>query len=159
MKTLGYEGRSQPSETWSILDGDFKPTVDFGIDQEANEIGASKGSYSKQDEELGNAIYYTQWLLYALNACNYNIRYDQSVRKKAIEDIRDAALACLRIDEVYRREDLRKLTAESIHPSEVPVMLALKKMQEREAIDYDERTTLDAIVRTLYLKQTKAPTT
>lgn len=133
---------------WSILDGEFISSPDFPNE---DEIKIIKGRSAIHPGELvQRRIYYTELLIYALKYVNHAVANNPDLIGQIRRGLIDQT-----VDLVYQMGDGR--IEEPTGPSEeVPVMQALKAMQERGAFDCATRTMLDAIVRGVHIKQTGA---
>lgn len=159
METAGRDRTHEVPEkyNWSILDGEFDSSPNF---PNLTEIGVIKDrSANHADEEVQRRVYYTELLIYALRYVNPSL-INQSVPEKIVIKslIDEMAGMMYGLGEAYRKQDIKEIAEERIDDpmqpaKEVPVMQALRVMQEKGAIDYDARTTLDAVVRAVHIKQ------
>jgi|GEM_PF-2559554 hypothetical protein len=142
---------------WSIVGGEFQPSDDF---PDLEEIEIIKGrSAQHADEEVQNRVFYTELLVYALRHVNpalINVSVPEKIVIKSLID--EMADAMYHLGEMHRKQDVKKIAEGAIDEpmngaKEVPVMQALRRMQEAGAIDYDTRTVLDAVVRAVHIKQ------
>ncbi len=158
--TSAKTGETSEPTNWSILDGEFIPSPDFPSEEETQII---KGKSAIHPIELTQRrVYYTELLIYALRYVNPAVDNDPEligqIRRGLIDQTVDVMY---RMGDTYRKQDIKEMAEELIgepmgSAKEVPVMQALKAMQESGAIDYGTRTMLDAIVRGIYIKQTGA---
>ena len=158
METTGKARSPEVPEiyNWSILDGEFDPSPNF---PNLTEIGIIKDrSANHPDEEVQRRVYYTELLIYALRHVNPSL-INQSVPEKiVIKSLIDVMAGMMyNLGEAYRKQDIKEIAEERIDDpmqpaKEVPVMQALRVMQEKGAIDYDTRTILDAVVRAVHIK-------
>lgn len=149
----------QPEEKkgWSVLDGEFIPSDDF---PNLDEIQIIKGrSAIHPDEEVQRRVFYTELLIYALRYVNPSL-INQTVPEKIVVKtlIDETANAMYKAGEKYRKSDVKEIAEEQLDepmgsPEEVPVMQALRAMQEKGAIDYETRSILDSVVRAVHIKQ------
>jgi len=144
--------------TWSVAEGNFEPSSDFPDLHEINVIKDQSANHA--NEEVKRRVLYTELLLYALKRVNPSIGTAPVREKQVIKFIIDEMAGTMyHLDEVYRKQDVKAIAEERIDEpmppaQEVPVMQALRAMQEAGAIDYETRTILDAVVRGLHIKQT-----
>ncbi len=148
---------SPNTEDWSILDGEFRPSDDF---PNSDELRIIKGrSANHADEEVQRRVYYTELLVYALRYVNpslINVSVPEKIVIKTLIDEMSGAM--YHLGETHRKQDIKEIAEELIEEpmgsaKEIPVMQALKAMQEHGDIDYETRTILDAVARAVHIKQ------
>ena len=148
--------------TWSVAEGNFEPASDFPDPHEINVIKDQSANHA--NEEVKRRVLYTELLLYALKRVNPSIGTAPVREKQVIKFIiNEMAGTMYHLGEIYRKQDVKEIAEKRIDEpmspaQEVPVMQALRAMQEAGAIDYETRTILDAVVRGLYIKQTAGQT-
>lgn len=147
----------QRSRTWSVLDGRFEPSPDFPNRQRIKIIEDMSAVHIVK--EMQRRVYYTELLIFALKYVNPAIENDSDlvgqIRRGLIDQTVDTIT---QMGELHRKEDIKQIAEERIDEPmgpavEIPVMQALRAMQEAGAINYETRTMLDAIVRGVHIKQ------
>lgn len=136
---------------WSILDGEFISSEDFPDKLIIQKFRKSLENYNNR--EIGQRVFYGEIIMYAVETCNPEILENKEALRSWGKEIIEATQYALQLSEPHRREDLKQLTESDIIASDVPVMQAVKEIQNKGLINSTERSILDAVIRTLHIKQ------
>lgn len=147
-------GGQQPGQ-WSILEGSFEPDGTFPSEATIADI-KSRRDDSSDKESLGRRMYFSELLLYALETTNPGAFTERTQKMKIGNTVSEAASLSLNLESIHRKKDLRAIAGVTISPEEVPVMQAVNKMHETNAISTKERAILYAIIRAIYIRQSKS---
>ena len=143
--------------SWSILDGEFKPSSDWPNLQEVKIIKGLSAQY--QNEDVQRRIYYGELLLYAMRYANPSLIEITVPEKQVVKALIDEISGVVyKLEAKQRKEDIQETAETKVdlpldNPKDVPVMQALRAMQEAGAIDYETWTVLGAIVGAVHIKQ------
>jgi hypothetical protein len=144
----------RPPGAWSILEGNIDEGTVFP-DQTAVDIALKNSLVWQHDPTMAARVYQTDLLLYALEECNAQALADPGIRRRIGREVAEAIEASMHLAEPDRKESLKRLTDDTFTPTEVPIMVLVRRLQEAGIINSSQRSVLDAAIRVLYIKQSK----
>ncbi len=160
-ETLSSPNISRTNPKWLVSEGVFDENAHFPDEQRMADIHRTvkKTWKGEENEEVRKRLYFSEVILYALGFCNPSLFKDAALVKTIGEEVTQAVSDTIQFSEIERKQDFKAITDKMTDPAldtkTVPVMQALKKMQESGAIDYDSRVLMDAVVRALHIRQSK----